>query len=616
MKPAYRYRSMKFLENQSPKHRTKPVKSRAVRITGLLVLFILFGAWRLFLFMAPVTISNDEIDWSLTAVASSAPWAQGIAGAPRGDDAERRHQWPVKASAFTWTCAPGGSLLPPETPRTARAQLEKDRLRGLRSMNRSDAVYHSLRHGPAAIQLHLDGSSAASVCHDEHLDAGTCVDYGSAAGPSSRCLPILVIPGTQKAGTGTVRQYLLRHANLATGPGFSGAGKEINFFNSRRSTEEYLGIFRLARPERATEFFFDKSPNYLLSDTNAVFGKMARVAPSMALVIFLRNPTDRAYSSFKHSARHGMWVKVTSSPSSVLNGCAAGFELRHVTHPLALRPAAGAQAVLDATPEDFRCYLSSMRGDHFGESDALATLSGGLYASRLNEVLKHYPRRQVLVLWFEDAMRALLQTLRDIESFLGLPHADFAALSERSPVGHVRLKVAPSVRLLERLAAPLAAKAGVSPWLGTKLCASTGADCGGHSALPLDPATRAALDALFAAANADLLRLLHPANPTQPEAGWHALDQHSASHPEEEKAKPPPAPPSNWPFLCECARAAEGGGAGEALGSAGQEKARGMVRGEELCFGADALRRLTGIEVKRGQPPRRFIKPVRPLCKN
>ena len=323
-------------------------------------------------------ISSDGFDWSVSSVASSPPWAQAIAVA--GGDSQVTHiprlKWPVHAATSVATCGPGGTITPQEA-----------------------LGIHSLQQGT---QIHLDGSNPSFPCYDEHLDAGTCIDYKEAGstGRSSRCIPILVIPGVQKAGTGTLRQFLARHKHLATGTGFSGAGKEINFFNSGHSTEDYLRVFpALKHPQHATEFYFDKSPNYLLGDTNGIFSKMRNIAPSMAIVIFLRNPTDRAFSAFKHGVRHAQFVKVRSTTAyeaaSTEGGCNKGWKVRHVTHTDAQSGRVDAQVEMleESTPDDFSCYLEAMRGDYLGGDRDV--LHGGLYADRLRDVVAHFPREQV-----------------------------------------------------------------------------------------------------------------------------------------------------------------------------------------------------------------------------
>ena len=232
-------------------------------------------------------------------------------------------------------------------------------------------------------------------CLDEHLDAGSCL----AVNGGVHCIPILVIPGVQKAGTGIIRQFLLHHDYLQSSEqGFSRSGKEINFYNSDRSTAKYLDLFpkveRIGRRRPATEFFFDKSPNYMTGNIDATFKRMAGLAPSVRIVILLRNPTDRAFSAFKHDARHGRWFSVPSENSLNAAPECNKLTLRYYNHPEVQGNSRAAVVTANPSPSDFQCALSSM-GGKFSGSPAARMLDDGVYVEQLEAIIKHFPREQV-----------------------------------------------------------------------------------------------------------------------------------------------------------------------------------------------------------------------------
>ena len=154
------------------------------------------------------------LDWSKSALASGPPWAQGRAG---GSGAI---SWPllnVKAR-----CAPDGGLV-------MDTEADVPNLNAKATINGTSLLERG-------VLLELVGGSGAD-CSDRHLDAGTCVRLIDGKLPTAlatetaakaapvRCLPILVVAGVMKAGTGAVRQFLLEHPSLRSGHGFSTAGK-------------------------------------------------------------------------------------------------------------------------------------------------------------------------------------------------------------------------------------------------------------------------------------------------------------------------------------------------------------------------------------------------------
>jgi Sulfotransferase family len=55
-----------------------------------------------------------------------------------------------------------------------------------------------------------------------------------------------------------------------------------------------------------------------------------------------------------------------------------------------------------------------------------------LYAFQLDEILKHFERRQVLLLGFTDLVSAPAKTLRRVETFLGLQSHDYGTIAAQN----------------------------------------------------------------------------------------------------------------------------------------------------------------------------------------
>ena len=122
-----------------------------------------------------------------------------------------------------------------------------------------------------------------------------------------------LIVGAAKAGTTTLFETLSKHPGIFipqckecryfscpngkfTGPGSQYANNVI------RSLEEYRFLFNKAKPGQLCG---DISPDYLYYYRNAVNKILEEKGAHIPIIIILRNPIDRAYSSYLHRVRDG-----------------------------------------------------------------------------------------------------------------------------------------------------------------------------------------------------------------------------------------------------------------------------------------------------------------------
>ena len=128
-------------------------------------------------------------------------------------------------------------------------------------------------------------------------------------------LPNFIVLGAAKAGTTALYFYLMQHPQVHVTPlketnFFALEGQPLNFggpgddeyVNTRSLTrlDDYVEQYRYATGKIARG---EASPLYLYS-TRAV-ERIRHYAPDAKLVAFLRNPVDRAFSSFLHLVRDG-----------------------------------------------------------------------------------------------------------------------------------------------------------------------------------------------------------------------------------------------------------------------------------------------------------------------
>lgn len=118
--------------------------------------------------------------------------------------------------------------------------------------------------------------------------------------PWQRVLPDFLIIGAQKSGTTSLYEYLCQHPEIVPAQ-----KKEVHYFD----TGFYKGItwYRTHFPRRrslSNEITGEASPSYLFYPQTA--RRMYQVVPQARLLVLLRNPVDRAISSYYHQQQKGV----------------------------------------------------------------------------------------------------------------------------------------------------------------------------------------------------------------------------------------------------------------------------------------------------------------------
>lgn len=131
---------------------------------------------------------------------------------------------------------------------------------------------------------------------------------------TSRQMPNFIIIGAGKAGTSSVFYYLEQHPQIYMSSfkepkffalegepiDFQGPDKDIVNRTSVNSLEAYQNLFQGVSEEIAIG---EASPIYLYSPKAP--GKIKHYLPEAKLIAILRNPVERAFSSFTHLLREG-----------------------------------------------------------------------------------------------------------------------------------------------------------------------------------------------------------------------------------------------------------------------------------------------------------------------
>jgi hypothetical protein len=211
-----------------------------------------------------------------------------------------------------------------------------------------------------------------------------------------------LIIGAGRSGTTSLYSYLKAHPEVC----FSYL-KEIPFF----SLEEHF-----ARGEKYYHSFFRKcgpapiiasADTYLLMDHEAI-SRVHAYNPKMKVLVMLREPVDRAYSSYTYSVNFGHHKAYGSFVDSMER-----------------------EKEVDSEPDIVR-------------RNNLGHFYGSLYYKHLSQWTRIFPREQLLLLKTSDLRDHPQKFSRDLNSFLGIPEYE-------GEIERVNAAAAPKNKAVEKL---------------------------------------------------------------------------------------------------------------------------------------------------------------------
>jgi len=223
-----------------------------------------------------------------------------------------------------------------------------------------------------------------------------------------RVLPTFLVAGAAKAGTTSLHDLLGQHPDVFVSP-----FKEPHFFafQGRRPTMMLpsgrpAGINKLAitDPQAYRALFAGAGDAKAVGESSAsslyveaAAGRIAAWNPDMKIVVSLREPVSRAYSSFNHARRYGI-----EDCTRLTDGFALEEGRIARDYPFLLR---------------YRAM--------------------GLYAGQIERLYRHFPAENVLVVLFEDLRDRPHDTLARIFGFLGVDPGAEIDVGVHSNAGHV-----------------------------------------------------------------------------------------------------------------------------------------------------------------------------------
>jgi Sulfotransferase family len=217
-------------------------------------------------------------------------------------------------------------------------------------------------------------------------------------------LPNFLVIGAQKAGTTALYHYLKQHPQVYMSPDkephfFTYEGGDLKFSGPGRGhltpitrIEDYSELFRGAAGETAVG---EASTSYLY--LTRALERIRRYVPDAKLIAVLRDPAERAYSSFLHMVRDGR------------------------------EPLSGFEQALQAEEARIRDNWGPIW--HYKQN--------GFYYDQLKRYFEAFGQDQVKVYLYEDLKSDPLGMLQDIFRYLGVDDAFVPDVSLRHNISGV-----------------------------------------------------------------------------------------------------------------------------------------------------------------------------------
>ena len=201
----------------------------------------------------------------------------------------------------------------------------------------------------------------------------------------NRMLPSFLIIGAAKSGTTSLYANLIEHPNI-----LPSSKKEISFFQFMQDTR--VSFYK--------EHFPLKKKNFITGEASASYlphkfipKRVYDLIPNVKLITILRDPVERAYSSFFHKLRLG--EQIIDDFEDTIDAEFRRMELE------------------ETKPE---LVLNNLNYDH----PSFSYLKHGLYAEHLENWYKYFQKDQILILDTKEFQKFPDQVMQKTFSFLNI----------------------------------------------------------------------------------------------------------------------------------------------------------------------------------------------------
>jgi len=242
-----------------------------------------------------------------------------------------------------------------------------------------------------------------------------------------RTFPHFIIIGVGRAGTTALYSYLIQHPSIH--PALADDEKlasDIHFFEYMESDSIswYKSHFPILLPKLNSQ----KHPKITGEFTSTYFyhsdvpERIYQLLPKVKLIVILRNPIDKIYSTYYQQFRYG---EVSTSFEETIDA-----ELRRIE-------------ILEGNPD--------LRSQHPGFSNFVSQniLRHGIYADYFINWFELFNKKQILILNADDLKKNTENTLQQVFEFLGVENHTIENLSHISARKYPKLSDITRKKLIE-----------------------------------------------------------------------------------------------------------------------------------------------------------------------
>ncbi len=223
-----------------------------------------------------------------------------------------------------------------------------------------------------------------------------------------RQLPDFIIIGAGRAGTTALYSYLIQHPLIAAASTDNNESvADLHFFeyiisnNIQWYKSHFPILFSKSNKHKNSFITGEYTSTYMYHPD--VPKRIFNLLPKIKLIVILRNPIDKAYSTYQQQLRFGEY---TTSFEDTINA-----EFRRID-----------------LNKDFP-ELNSNNYD-FENFVAQNIIRHGVYADYLETWLKIFDRKQILILNSDDLKKSTKETLRRVFNFLNVSNYDIKDTSQ------------------------------------------------------------------------------------------------------------------------------------------------------------------------------------------